>query len=111
MYKQKQIWVPKRDFRKTVILNAATQANESKETAEGSTSKQMTSEVLTSSVSFVQTHRRRTFGSRRRNQLRKEDMEFAKEEWQDYLDNLDMSDDPREYLRAKSNIPECLNNL
>ena len=101
MYKQKQIWVPRRDFWKTTILNAATQANQSKATAEGSTSKQTTSEVLSSSASFVKTHRRRrTSGSRRRNQLRKEAVEFSKEEWQDYLDNLDMSDDPREFLRA-----------
>ena len=62
----------------------------------------MTSEVHTSSASFVKTHRRRrrTSGSKRKNQLRKEAVEFSKEEWQDYLDNLDMSDDHREYLRA-----------
>ena len=101
MYKQKQIWVPKRDFRKVAILNATTQANEGKAAPEGSTSKQMTLEVHTSSASFVKTHRRRrTSGFRCRNQLRKEVVEFAKEEWQDYLDNLDMLDDPREYLRA-----------
>ena len=70
----------------------------------------MPSEVLTSSVSFVQTHRRRrrTSGSKRQNQLRKEAVEFAKEEWKDYLDNLDMSNDPREYLRANTNAYKVL---
>ena len=81
MYKQKQIWVPKRDFKKVAILNATTQANKGKAVAEGSTSKQMTSEAHTSSASFVKTHRRRrTSGSRHRNQLRKEAIEFSKEE-------------------------------
>jgi hypothetical protein len=49
----------------------------------------------------VKTHRRRrSSGSRCRQQLRKEALEFDREEWQDFLDNLDMSDDPREFLRA-----------
>ena len=101
MYKQKQIWVPKRDFRKAAILNAATQSNKNKAATEESASKQASSEALSTSVSYVKTHRRRiSSGSKRRQQLRKRALEFDREEWQDFLDNLDMSDDPREFLRA-----------
>ena len=101
MYKQKQIWVPKRDFRKAGILNAATQSNKNTAVSEDIASKQPASEALSTSASYVKTHRRkRSSWSRRRQQLRKEALEFDREEWQDFLDNLDMSDDPREYLRA-----------
>ena len=101
MYKQKQIWVPKRDFRKTAILNAATQSNKNKAATEESASKQAASEAVSTSASYVKTYRRRrSSGSRRRQQLRKEALEFDREEWQDFLDNLDMLDDPREFLSA-----------
>ena len=103
MYKQKQIWVPKRDFRKTVILNAAAQSNKSKATTEDIASKQAASEALSTSVSYVKTHRRRrSSGSKRRQQLKKEALEFDREEWQDFFDNLDMSDDPWEFLRVNA---------
>ena len=101
MYKQKQIWVPKRDFRKAAILNAPAQSNKNTAASEDVASKQPVSEALPTSASCVKTHRRkRSSGSRRRQQLRKEALEFDREEWQDFLDNLDMSDDPREFLRA-----------
>ena len=101
MYKQKQIWVPKRDFRKAAILNAAAQSNKNKTATEDIASKQAASEALPTSASYVKTHRRkRCSGSRRRQQLRKEALEFDREEWQDFLDNLDMSDDPMEFLRV-----------
>ena len=101
MYKQKKIWVPKRDFRKAAILNAVTQSNKDKAATEGSASKHTASEAIFSSASYVKTHRRkRSSGSRHRQQLRKEALEFDREECQDFLDNMDMSDDPREFLRS-----------
>ena len=105
MYKHKQIWVPKRDFRKAAFLKATNQANEKNVAIEESSSKNISSEAHTSTTTFVETQRRKKASrSKRRNLLRKEVVEFAKEDWEDYLNSLDMSDEPREYLRIDPNV-------